>query len=1073
MKASVIYAIMAGAVLSATPASAEIINNPDHFYCAFSSEEDFNSWTAVDINGTNGSAENPDNLWVFNAENASAFMKCGSADGDDWLFSPKVKLTGGKSYIVKINLLADYPCRLQVTMGKDATPESQQNISDIQDLDGVHYQLYELPANVAAGDYCFGIHNTTTAESYGWLNIRSVEVVENNDGSIVFTLLNGKTNQPIEGVDLNLSGPTYLETAVKTDQSGKATFTSLTPGTYSVRYEILGLANTNPVEVTVGNSENVTHTLNALLLPPVTVSGTVTDHKGQACADASVTLKNDVNTYTTTTGTDGRFSIADVFGDIEYTMTISKFGKSDYQDKISLTAENKEIGSVQLEPYFGQPSGIAADAVESGMFVSWMVPLGHKEFSHDIGAYTGMYNRYGFDYVHYGVKFDEPMTVDEISWVVAELKDGKVDLAIYLLDKDGHMATTPVFTAKGVKSDTYAWTSYLNWQSYKLDEPVEAPYGCIVSVGHDSTTSGGMAMCSDYKECNTSLSGVNNLESGWSVVESYVGAFLLRAKGEVLSRNASVAQNAAAKYKVASTPKAMFAPATIEGVKFDVWRMSEENLENTDSWTRVASDVRNLYAIDTDFEKLPQGTYRYAVQTISDCGEKSGITISKPLAHKLSTNLTVSVFTNTAIELADGAAVTLKSEDGNTLFTSTVDNNKVIFNGIPKGVYNLIIEKYGYSTISEAIDLSSESSYEGTVELMLTPLAPFSMSAKQDENSYDVTLTWNQEEGIFDDFESMENFAINPAGDYGWTYADVDQGKTYGVNMCQQTPYPNMHSPMAFQAFNPSATTPDITEYIQPYSGQKVLVDVSQENAAQNDDYMFSPELSYDSPFILRFHAASGFFGLLGYEKFMVGYTTDEPKPENVIWITEEPVSASGTWTEYTYTMPAEARHTVIRCVSKDCMFFMLDDIFIGKVEADVFAMTSYKIEIDGEDAGATSSRSFKIKGLDSGKHIAKVQTVYTMADASKQYSDFTELIFNVAKPSAIDEIAAESLYSYDRQSRTLTAGQGATSMNVYDIHGRLVGSGNTINLDDKSYGVLIVAVTTADGRTVNNKIIP
>lgn len=1070
MKVSRLCMLMAAAVISTSSVSAGVINDTDHFFGSFTCEEDFNKWSTVDVNGHANSNGRDGNFWSYYDLYKSAFLEPGEKDADDWLFTPKVTLSGDKSYVVKVKLNADWACRFQLTMGSEADPEAQTTqITDVIERNGVFYEIFEVPAGVAAGDYYFGIHNTTTSESLGWLHIYSFEVTEAKDGSVMFTLVNDETNEAIGGVDLKLSSPFFLETSVKTDDSGKAGFTNLTPGTYSVRYEITGLSNTDPVEVVIGDKQDLDMTLRARLLPIITVSGTVKDYKGQPCPDATVDLTSNIENYSVTTGSDGSYTISDVFGNTDYKLSVTKFGKIDYNADLTLTDQDKALDDITLNPYFGKPSGVSADPTENGMYVSWMVPVGHKDFVNDSGIYVGMYNG-TYDYISYGTRFDQPMTVDEINWVVADLKDGKVDLAVYLIDKYGNISNTPAFEVTDVPSGTYTWNGNPEWQSYKLAQSVEAPYGCIVAVAH-SGVNANVAICCDYKECYTSY--VSSNREGWYQAPSYVGAFFVRAKGEVLSRNATVVQNAPS-YKVSARRAPMFeAPIVIDGVKYNVWRVAGDDLDDTEAWTSLADGLKALYIFDNDFIKLPKNNYRYAVKAISESGEESQIAYSKVLAHNLSTNLTLSVYTNTALELGDGAAVTLQADaEDAPVYAAVVANNKVVFNDIPKGIYNLTVKKYGYDNICQELDLSDESDYNLVVELTLAPLAPFSLKAVQDEESADVTLSWNSEDGIFEDFEGMDDFAINPAGEIGWTYADVDNGPTYGLSMCQNTPYENMYSPMAFQAFNPSATNPDVTEYIQPLSGKKVLIDASLDNGEANDDYLFSPEVNFDSPFVLRFNAASGFFGLMGNEKFMVGYTTGEAQPENVVWLTADPVAVGGVWTEYTYTLPAEARHAVIRCVSKDCLFFMLDDIYIGKVEADVFAMTSYKVELDGEEAGTTSARSFVLNGLEPGKHIARVQTVYTMADAKKQYSDFAEVVFNVAETSSAGDIAAEALYSYDRQARLLTAGENVTDMTVVDINGRAIARGTTISLSDAVSGVYVVTVTTTDGRCISDRIV-
>lgn len=193
-----------------------------------------------------------------------------------------------------------------------------------------------------------------------------------------------------------------------------------------------------------------------------------------------------------------------------------------------------------------------------------------------------------------------------------------------------------------------------------------------------------------------------------------------------------------------------------------------------------------------------------------------------------------------------------------------------------------------------------------------------------------VTLSWNNPEtidGIFDDFESHPDFAINSAGSLGWQYIDADNELTYTWTAAS---FPNQGQRMAFMVFNPSKTSPSTGTYpdVMPYSGNKVLVDFTVDG--QNNDFIISPALNFSSDFKLSFRAKSK-TDEWGKERIKVGYSTTGTRPSDFTFVQKgdyEEVPAA--WTLYQYTIPQEAKYVCINCVSKEAFMLLLDDIFIG-----------------------------------------------------------------------------------------------------------------------------------------------
>ena len=196
-----------------------------------------------------------------------------------------------------------------------------------------------------------------------------------------------------------------------------------------------------------------------------------------------------------------------------------------------------------------------------------------------------------------------------------------------------------------------------------------------------------------------------------------------------------------------------------------------------------------------------------------------------------------------------------------------------------------------------------------------------------------VSLSWISPEptdGYFEDFESHSDFEINSTGNIGWSYIDADNQSTYTWQACT---FPNQGQKMAFIVMNPSQTSPatdDNPDYT-PHSGKKMLVDFCAVDA-QNNDYIISPELSFDEDFQVSFYARSYKTGSnFNPERIRVGYSTTGKRPSDFTYVNDGPyVELPSEWTLVKYTIPKDAKYVTINCVSDDAFMLLIDDIFIG-----------------------------------------------------------------------------------------------------------------------------------------------
>lgn len=1054
------------------PMQATVVNETDHYFCGFDSAEEFNQWTKINTNGVD---EYGYNDWWWDATYCGAYYHPFTSSGDDWIISPAVTLSGDKKCAVKVKMLLEmWPgnkAHIVFTIGNEATVEAQSiDLSDDSYEAGNYYITIPLPDDIQAGTYHFGIHSLVSAFC-GPDIIQSFEVVENVNAKINVVVRNNETLAPVPGATVSLSSTCYEQTDATTGDAGSCTFDKLSTGTYSLSVSADGYIPVTDHQVVIAADGTVEETIDIETVFYSTVSGKVVDESGNPEKNATIRLDGVDIDYEVTTDENGEFTIEEVRRPREYDLTVSKDFKISHRDKLVLTEEEtKDLGNIQLKDFVAAPAGLSAEQTNRGMFISWLMPMEERDFALDNGEYAGVYTIDAPTYATVGVLFREPMRVSSLSWLALDIDDEKVDVYVYALGSDGSLPTKPVYEAKGVTTVNYDYKDGFVWPEHVLPQPIDAPYGCIVAIGHEQS----LSIALDYLNNSSTSLTTDRPDDGWSVCR--LSNFFIRAKGNPLCTDITFAESDATAHRQNVRCLSKDAPRRVVSgngsatFAYDIWRFENTDKETPDSWTSVARDVKDLYYIDKDLSELSQGTYHYAIQTVYPDGRTSEFAISDAIDHQMLTSLSVGVNTNTAIDYSEGALLkAVNCDNPELVYEATVNGNNAVISNMRKGTYLLTVSKKGFATAATSVDLTDSNSYSAYVTLELTPLAPFNLKATQAEATTDVVLEWNGEEGISEDCESMEDFAINPAGNCQWTYIDADGENTYGVKQCESSPYPNMFEPAAYMAFNPSATTPSLLEYLQPHSGEKMLVSIGLQNVdKRNDDYMFSPELSFDSEFLLSFHAASGFYAALGDEEFMVGYTTDAPTAENVIWITKEPQTVGAAWTKFEYEMPKEARHTVIRCVSNQHMFFMVDDIFIGRREAETFNLTTFNVYLDDELQGNTAGRSISLAGLTTGKHIAKVQTVYPMADNDKTYSDFSELMFTVDEVSGVDTPVADVLYTYN--GNELRPGDNVDRIDVYDMQGRLRAScnaGESVATGTLSIGVYLIRITAGENVSV------
>lgn len=375
--------------------------------------------------------------------------------------------------------------------------------------------------------------------------------------------------------------------------------------------------------------------------------------------------------------------------------------------------------------------------------------------------------------------------------------------------------------------------------------------------------------------------------------------------------------------------------------------------------------------------------------------------------------------------------------------------------------------------------------------------APYNLKATVDAAANEVLLTWNTEEtgdayrtNIYEDFENMRSWEINPAGDYGWSYIDGDGGRPY-LDDYEVMPYPTDGEPLAAMVMTPNELHKYIYEPNPAHSGENYLLFKSNYSkgdgtrpAPAPDDWFISPALDYGSEFIFRFYckadpdAESPYGDRWNTEQFLVGYSKTDRKPGSFVWMTEnnEKVTTNfNEWVKKEYSMPANARYVCIRYCTPDCGYwFMVDDVFIG-IESGARApraaeFKGFEISLDNKVVDTTPETNYMLTDLTPGVHVAKVTAVYEGGRSKAAVTSFT------IGSSGISETAPAGISVYPNPaSETVFFGTTAVRAALHSMSGVTVAEtadAASMDISGVAAGIYLLTVETETGSATTRLIV-
>lgn len=772
-----------------------------------------------------------------------------------------------------------------------------------------------------------------------------------------------------------------------------------------------------PLSRSKDDGKKSSYVIHGLDLRPVSqrtfsVYGKVVDPQGKGISSVSVGFVGK-QVLSAETSLDGSFRFDDLLGNQKFTILCSAVG---YQMALygdSLVDSSLDMGDLMLKDEARAPWFVAVkDCVDSAI-VSWVAPSEIEEFRYDNGKVDnslGLSN--GTLETPLVVAHPMPAILTEIDWFLQNPDGLKnyVTLYILALDENGQPSAKILYRKDNVPNVDR------QWNSHKLDYPVECPDGFALGIACDGYL--GIA-CDDgntegypFRENTHFMVGLSDNTISSFEERNIRRNIFLRAKGVRIGASKNL-------------------------LGYDVVRCSQNNIDDTSSWDFLTKvPLTKTSYVDHQWPSLTPGSYLYGVRCYYSLDVQSDWVFS----HVVENQTTGVVHVKVESLQGEGIVAATVRLRGDSLPTyregETGPDGALSFRAVPLGEYDLSVLKDGYGFYTQKIKVDKESSYE--VPLSLSLNAPKNLEIKVVGGR--ESLCWNHFPDMEDGFEYADGhdvFAINSPGNIGWTYWDRDDCPTMGYKGLS---WDGKGSRMAFQVFDPQRTTPVMQgDVYRPHGGNRYLTTFpsyretgNSMDSVANDDWLISPELKYCGDFDFTFYARS-IAPHRGLERMNVWYSVSGNQREDFVKLTAgNYTEVPASWTRFSYHLPATTTYVAVQCVSDFNLQFLLDDAsFKARSKGEALR---YEVFVDGKMKLLVDRNLCEIQdlGLENGTYELGVRSVYASGK-----SDISTIRYT--RTSVESDLEMEQVRVYPNPVRTLLhveSEQSPVKVRIYSLLG-------------------------------------
>ena len=400
------------------------------------------------------------------------------------------------------------------------------------------------------------------------------------------------------------------------------------------------------------------------------------------------------------------------------------------------------------------------------------------------------------------------------------------------------------------------------------------------------------------------------------------------------------------------------------------------------------------------FGNLSDGTHTLGVKAVYQTTETSIVTTTIDVDKSSSIPVTINVTTNNSAS-ADGISVDLTNKATSEEYRATVVDGVASIASLPKGDYLLNVAAEAYETVERDIVVSGES-YSTEVGLIERLITPYNLTADVTANAespelIDVLLSWNQDLGFVDSFETYEDFSTK-FGD--WTTYDLDQMPVYPIGLGSAdniVSFPGSGTatqpkPAAPMVFNPKTTVPSMVgdQAILAPTGDKTVIFFSPQRAAA-DKWLISPAQVIREGY--EWHVTAKAYST--YPEKVEFCISESPEPANFTVLGQIQLP-EGYWQTYSLDLAAYAGKTVylgIHYISYDAFLAQVDDFYVGPGEDGASGFVGdvehYNITLDGNNVESTQLTNYTFKALSNTNHVFGVAAHYVSGTSETAFYNY------------------------------------------------------------------------------------
>jgi hypothetical protein len=397
--------------------------------------------------------------------------------------------------------------------------------------------------------------------------------------------------------------------------------------------------------------------------------------------------------------------------------------------------------------------------------------------------------------------------------------------------------------------------------------------------------------------------------------------------------------------------------AVMTGLEYQVWRLKqgEENTPNV--WTSLGT-TGGVSMTDNSWPTLPNGPYRWAVKAKYTGDRWSDPAFSNILGKGWTSNVTFNITLSSQTAVPQNILVHMQNTSpvaDSAYYGLTPASGTINFPHVWKGNYNITIQKFGYETYTENVDIT-EDNYVFNIMLNEITWAPYNLWV-DDRTLMAYWNAPNPQIALFEERWGSGNFTFNQ-----WTVNGGNWSVTSGFG-----------NPSPSAQFNWS---PQVTNYEQSIVSKDIVGQGSPGLLLKYDIYLSNFGTTNENQLAVEIWDGTAWNRLKNYTNL----------GGNIPWTSETVNISAYTWDTF------KIRFLAYGTDSYDINNWNIDNIIVAATLGDK-SILGYDLYLDDIQIGFTTDTTYQIPHnlcIYGHQYTASVDAAYESGVSERDYYTFT-----------------------------------------------------------------------------------